>query len=158
MVAGIGVVAGDDEDCVLKPRLSTCCFKEASQRHVGIAYALVYLDAFLWIDIFVFLGYGVRMMARCGEDSCHERLFHLRHLRSIVLQKRLVPDSPCPIEVIVTSEALIFVEVLTSVVFLKANALGESHESHGTALCSVEEGCLVAFGCQQRCYAINVVH
>ena len=102
-------------------------------------------DALLGIYILVFVGHHVGMVAGSGEDSGHEGLLHLVHLRAVVLQEGLVPDGPHAVEIIVTVETTIGIEVLTTVILLEPCLAGKGHEAHRTTLGTVEEGGLIAF-------------
>ena len=105
-------------------------------------------DTFLGVDILVFLGNDIGVMAAGGENGRHERLLHLRHLRGIVLQERFVPDGPHAVEVTIATEALVFVIILTTIILLETCCARKSLESHRATLRSVEEGRFVAFACQ----------
>ena len=100
MVAHVGVVAGQDEDGVLKPRLTTGSLEKTTDGHIGIADAFLYWEMFLGEALFVLVRYGEGMVAGGCEDSCHEGLLEFRHLLGIVLQERLVPDGPGAVEVV----------------------------------------------------------
>ena len=158
MVALVGVVAGDDEQRVLEPRLSAGFAEEAAQRHVGVAYALVDGQLLLLVDVAILLGYLERVVRRRGEKCRHERLLHLRHLRAVVLQEGLVPDAPVAIEVGVAPETAVGGIVFATVVLLESRLVGESHEAHRPAVGIVEEGCLVAVLGQQSADAGVRVH
>ena len=98
------------------------------------------------------------MVARRGEDCRHKRFFHLRHLRGIVLQERLVPDGPHAIKVVVATKALVCIIVFPTVVVLESGATGKGLETHRAALGTMEESCLVALPGQQRGNAVDMVH
>ena len=143
VVTEVCVITGQDEDGILEPWLTTCRLEEASQCHIGIAYALVNLNTFFWIGSFILLWYGIRMVTGSCKDSRHKGLFHLRHLCCVILQEGLVPDSPCAVELLLSSKAVIVIKILATVVILETSGTGECLEAHGTALGTVEESCLV---------------
>ena len=105
----------------------------------------------------VLLGYHEGMVARRGEDGGHKGLVHLRHLRGKILQEGLVPDSPRAVEVVVAVEPLVALKVLATVILLETRTARKSLETHRTALGSMEEGGMIAFGRQQRGNAADVV-
>ena len=113
VVAQIGVVRGDYKDGILEPRLLARRVKEAAQRIVGIAYALVYHDAFLGIFLLILVGYLIGVMARRSEEGGDKGLAELAHLGRIILHERLVPDSPVAVKVVVATVALVLVEILS---------------------------------------------
>ena len=143
VVTEIGMVACQYEDGILEPWLTTCRLEEAAQSHIGIAYALMYLNTLFWIGSFIFLRHGIRVVTGSCEYSCHEWFLHLRHLCCVILQEGLVPDSPCAVELILTSKTVIVIKILATVVILETSGTGECLEAHGTALGTVEESCLV---------------
>ena len=144
MVALVGMVAGQHEDGVLEPRFTAGPLEKAAQCVVGVAYALVDGQRLLLEHVDVLSGQLVGVMARGGEDRGHERLSHLRHLGGIVLQERLVPDGPQSVEVGFAPKARVVLIVLAPIVLLEPRGAGKGHEAHRAALCSVEEGGLVA--------------
>ncbi len=148
MVGEVGVVAGEHEDCVAEPRLAPGIPEELAESHICIADALMDLDALFGEAVLVLLRHLVWMVAAGREDGGHERLAHLRHLCGVVLQERLVPDGPRAVEILVAIEALVVVEVLTPVILLEACGACKRLEPHGAALGTVEEGRLIALGCE----------
>ena len=158
MVAQVGMVAGQYEDGVLEPRLVARLLEELPNGHIRVADALVDLNALLGIHVLVLLWHVVGVMAAGREDGRHEGLFHLRHLRGVVLQEGLVPDRPHAVEVVVTAKARVVIIVLAPVVLLEACASCKGHEAHRTALGTMEEGRLIALASQQRGDAAHLVH
>ena len=55
MVALVSMVACEDKDSILKPRLLAGRLKELAYRHVGIADTLLDREMFLLIDVLIFL-------------------------------------------------------------------------------------------------------
>ena len=152
------MVAGQDEDGVLIPRLTTGIFKESSDGHISIADAFMDDDALFGIDILVFLRNMVGMMRGCREDGRHKGFFHLRHLGAVILQEGFIPDGPHTIEVLVAPKAVVCTIVLATIIFLESSAAGKGHKTHRTALGPMEEGCLVTLANQEFCDAADFVH
>ena len=115
-------------------------------------------DALLRIDILVLLRNDKGMMAASGEDSSHERLLHLRHLGTVILQERFVPDGPRSIEISLPTKTAVGFVVFAPVILLKTCAACKSLETHRAALGTMEEGCLIALANQQRGEATDLVH
>ena len=63
MVAHIGMVTGQYEDGIVKPRLTTCPLEELANSHVGITDAFVNRNALFWIYLLILLRKNERMMA-----------------------------------------------------------------------------------------------
>ena len=158
MIALVGVVAGEHEDGVAEPRLPTRLAEEAAERHISIANALVDRQLLLFVDVAILLGNLERMMRRSREDSSHERLLHLRHLRAIVLQERLIPDAPMAVEVGIAAETTVGSIVFTAVILLESHLVGKRHEAHRPAVGTVEESGLIALVFQKSCHAGVAVH
>ena len=55
MVALVGMVACENEDSILKPRLLAGRLEELAYRHVSIADTLLDREVFLLIDVLIFL-------------------------------------------------------------------------------------------------------
>ena len=114
------MVAGEHEDGVVEPRLTTGFFEEPSNSHIGIADALVDDDALFGITLLVLLWDGVGVMTAGCEDGCHEGLFHLRHFCGVVLQEGFVPDGPHAVEIGIATKARIAIVVLTTIIVLES--------------------------------------
>lgn len=140
MVGDVGVIAGEDKDCVLVPRLFPRCLKELPQRHVRIANALMdRVCALFLINILVLLRHNIRVMTGGGEDRGDERLAELRHLHGVELQERLVPDGPCAVVLPFSAEARVTVELRPAVVILVACRLCERLKAHAAVLRAMEK-------------------
>ena len=96
----IGVIACDDKQGVLIPRLRPGIFEEAAERVVEITYALVHRKHTFGKRALILLWNVERMMRGCRENGSHEWLVQFSaHRQSEILQKRFVPDGPQPIEI-----------------------------------------------------------
>ena len=122
MIREIRMITGKHEDRIVEPWLMTGFLEELANGHVGVANTFVDDDALFWILVLVLLRDGVWVMATSCENSCHKGFFHLRHLRGVVLQERLVPDSPHTIKVFISTKTGICIVVFTSVVILKTSS------------------------------------
>ena len=155
VVVTTGVVGCDDEDGVAEPFLLACLAEEETQGVVAIGNA--FLDRFHALREFSYVAFWqrIRSMARCREDSRHERLFHFVHAVAKELKKLLIVDGPCTIEILVTIVVRVLVVFRSSVVALETGGMGKSLEAHRTVLCTMEECRGVAlmlgkFACQSR--------
>ena len=152
------MVTGQHEDRILKPRLLTHLLKELPDGHIRIPDTLMDDKPLLGILLLIFLRDGIRMMtARC-EHSRHKRLLHLTHLRGIVLQERLVPDGPHPVEVIITAKSFVSIIVLPTVILLETRGSGKGLKTHRSPLCPVEERRLITLPGQERRYTTYLIH
>ena len=158
VIALVGVVVGEHEDGVAEPRLLGSLFEELAERHVGVAHALVDGQLLFFIDVLILGGNLEGVVGRGGEHGGHERLAHLTHLGAVVLQERLVPDAPMPVEVLVAPETAVGGIVLATVILLEPRLVGKRHEAHRTAVGAVEERRLVAVGSEQSANARVGVH
>lgn len=145
MVAHVGMVIGNYEDSIVKPGLFPCCGKEFPEGVVGISYCRMNLHCASRESFFIFPRYWERVMIGGGENSSHERFFHGCHLMGIVLQKWFVPYCPIAVEFRFSSETGIFLEIFTSVIFLKTDGLCKSVKPHAPRACAVEECSVVSF-------------
>ena len=152
------MVTGQHEDRILKPRLLTHLLKKLPDGHVRITDAFMDDKPFLRILLLILLRDGIRMMTACREHSRHKRLLHLTHLRGIVLQERLVPDGPHPVEVIITAKSFVSIIVLPTVILLETRGSGKSLKTHRSPLCPVEERRLITLSGQQRRNATHLIH
>ena len=84
-----------------------------------------------------------------GEQSGHERLFHLAHTVAVELQELLVPNGPRAVEVVITIVVRVFVVFRTAEIVLEAAAVGKGLEAHRAVHRSVEEGGIIAFVLRQ---------
>ncbi len=158
MVGEVRMVTGQHEDRILKPRLLAHLLKKLPDGHVRIADALMDDKPLLRKLLLILLRDGIRMMtARC-EHSRHKRLLHLTHLRGIVLQERLVPDGPHPVEVIITAKSFVSIIVLPTVILLETRGSGKGLKTHRSPLCPVEERRLITLPGQERRNTTYLIH
>src|SRR5574344_750964 len=158
MVTEVGMIARQHKNSVFKPWLARCRLEEFAYRHIRIANTFMDDELFFGEALLIFFGNDKGMMARCSKQCCHERLFHFSHLRSIILHKRFIPYSPCTVEIFITAEAFVLIEVFSAVIVLESGLRGKCLKAHRSALCTMEECCLVAFPCQHRCQTAHIVH
>ena len=97
-------------------------------------------------------------MRRYGENGRHEGLFHLAHLRAIVLQERLVPNAPMPIEVGITAKTRVGSIVFSPIILLKSCFLSKGQEPHATPNGPMKEGGVVALVRQYPGQTREIVH
>ena len=124
---------------------------------IEVTDALVHGDAFLGESVAVLFGDGKRVMRRGRKDGGHERFAHLGHLLAIELQERFVPDGPCAIEIVFTSESRISIVFGTTIVGFKTGGTTECLEAHRAVLCTMEEGRLITFAAKAACQATYFV-
>ena len=134
------MVGSNHKESILIPRHSLSFLKEFAKSIICIAYALMDFYTLFRINLFIFLRHNIRMMRRSCEESCHKRLFHLTHFGSIELHERLVPYSPCAIEILVAIKSLVGIILRASEIVGKACGTSKSLEAHRTILCTMEEG------------------
>ena len=158
MVAHIGMIARQHKDGILKPWFLTGLLKELAYRHIRIADALMHLQSLFGINFLVFLGNLEGMMTAGSKHGSHKGLLHFRHLGSIVLQERLIPDGPHTIKVLIAIKALVGIKVFSAIIILKTRATRKGLKAHRATLCTMEECRLITFCCQQRCDTIHMVH
>ena len=151
MAGLVGVVGNEHKDGVLVPRLAAGALKEAAQRQVGVAHALVDgLAALVLEGVAVLLGQLVRVMRRCGEHRGEERLLHAADAIERELQERLVPDGPLAVEIVhatILGRLAVFVQ---AVVMLITDAVGIGAETHRDVVRPVEESAAVALTAQHH--------
>ena len=97
-------------------------------------------------------------MRRYGKNGRHEGLFHLTHLRAIVLQERLVPNAPMPIEVGIAAKTRVGSIVFSPIIFLKSCFLSKGQEPHATPNGPMKKGSAIPFVRQYPCQAREIVH
>ena len=85
------------------------------------------------------------MMAARRENSRHKRLFHLRHLGGVKLQKRFVPNSPIAIELRLAAKFRCLVKLRATIIFLEASRICKSLKTHAAILCAVKKRRLITF-------------
>ena len=157
LVVDVGVVGGDDEECVAVPWHLAGGVEEATEGLVGVADAGVEGVSLFVEGLAVALGHGEGMVRRGGEECGHEGLRHLIHDGGVVLHELFVPDGPGAVEVGVAAETAVGVIFRAAVVVLKARGAGKGLETHRAVLCTVEEGGGIAVVCQFARYAADVV-
>ncbi len=136
----VGVVGGDDEDGVAVPRHLAGGVEEAAQGVVGVADAGVDGVSGLVERVAIALWHHEGVVGGGGEERGDKGLGHLLHGGGIELQKFLVPDGPCAVEVVVTIETGVAVVFGTTIVGLETGGACKGLETHGAVFGTVEEG------------------
>ena len=145
VVGLIGMVAREEEDRVVVPRLLACRLEETPERMVRVADAFVHYAAALFGErVAIGSGNYEGVVARGGEDRGHEGLFQLAHFEGVELKERLVPYCPRPVKIIVAVKSAVLVILRAAVIFREARVAGEGLEAHAAVGGPVEESGLIA--------------
>ena len=137
------MIGSDDKQRVLEPRLRAGIFEEPADSEIAVTDTLMKRLRALWENTFVAFGHFEGMMARSGEDCCHERLSHRAHRVSVELKELFVPDRPSAIKIAISVRVFIH-----TVILVKPGTTGISLESHRAVGSAMEESCGVAFVAQ----------
>ena len=126
-----GVVAGDNEQCVGKPRLVFCPFEETLQSHVDVTDAFeVWMPTFFGINVGITSWNMERMVRRSTEQRRDKWLLEVAHLLGEVLEEFLVPYSPRAVEVVHAVVFCRFAVFVEAKIVIEARRTGKGFESH----------------------------
>ena len=95
------MVSRDDKNSILIPRLFPCRFKILFQGIVCILYRFVHFHKTFFKFPCVLCRNFKWMMRRRRKNRCHKWFIRLSYIFSKILQKRLIPNCPNPIKIII---------------------------------------------------------
>ena len=155
----VGVVGNEHKHRIPIPRLLACRLKEFTQRHIGVAHALVdRLSALVLEGGGVLLRHLERVVRRSREHRSHKRLLEAVHHSHHMLQIGFVPHCPHAIEVGIATAFGVGIVFGATEVFIVACGARKRLKAHRTVLRAVEKCAVIALVVEHTGKACEVVH